>query len=66
MQIGCHLPNQGPLATGDAVVTFAREAEKRQHRPALGQRLCDLPGPSRERIPADVFRTRPTSRTSSR
>jgi len=29
MQIGCHLPNQGPLATGDAVVTFAREAEKR-------------------------------------
>ena len=29
MQIGCHLPNQGPLATGDALVTFAREAEKR-------------------------------------
>jgi probable F420-dependent oxidoreductase len=29
MQIGCHLPNQGQLATGDAVVTFAREAEKR-------------------------------------
>jgi probable F420-dependent oxidoreductase len=30
MQIGCHLPNQGPLATGDAIVTFAREAEKRR------------------------------------
>src|SRR5438067_12749654 len=29
MKIGCHLPNQGPLATGDAVITFAREAEKR-------------------------------------
>jgi probable F420-dependent oxidoreductase len=29
MEIGCHLPNQGPLATRDAVVTFAREAEKR-------------------------------------
>ena len=29
MQIGCHLPNQGPLATGDAVATFAREAEQR-------------------------------------
>ncbi|MBI1737008.1 MAG: LLM class F420-dependent oxidoreductase [Candidatus Rokubacteria bacterium] len=29
MQIGCHLPNQGPLATGESLVTFAREAEKR-------------------------------------
>jgi probable F420-dependent oxidoreductase len=29
MQIGCHLPNQGPLATGAALVAFAREAEKR-------------------------------------
>jgi probable F420-dependent oxidoreductase len=29
MEIGCHLPNQGPLATRDAVVTFAREAEQR-------------------------------------
>src|SRR5687768_138109 len=29
MQIGCHLPNQGPLATSDALVTFAREAERR-------------------------------------
>ena len=29
MEIGCHLPNQGPLATREAVVTFAREAEKR-------------------------------------
>ena len=29
MQIGCHLPNQGPLATGDALVRFAREAERR-------------------------------------
>jgi probable F420-dependent oxidoreductase len=30
MEIGCHLPNQGPLATREAVVTFAREAERRQ------------------------------------
>jgi probable F420-dependent oxidoreductase len=29
MDIGCHLPNQGPLATGEAVVTFAREADRR-------------------------------------
>src|SRR5687767_10567229 len=29
MDIGCHLPNQGPLATSDALVTFAREAERR-------------------------------------
>jgi probable F420-dependent oxidoreductase len=30
MEIGCHLPNQGPLATRQAVETFAREAEQRQ------------------------------------
>ena len=30
MEIGCHLPNQGPLATREAIVTFAREAERRQ------------------------------------
>jgi probable F420-dependent oxidoreductase len=29
MDIGCHLPNQGPLATGDALTTFAREADRR-------------------------------------
>ena len=29
MDIGCHLPTQGPGATGDALKTFAREAEKR-------------------------------------
>jgi probable F420-dependent oxidoreductase len=29
MEIGCHLPNQGPLATREAVVTFVREAERR-------------------------------------
>src|SRR5713101_6652782 len=29
MDIGCHLPTQGPLATGEALTTFAREAEKR-------------------------------------
>jgi len=29
MDIGCHLPNQGPLATGEALVRFAREAEQR-------------------------------------
>jgi probable F420-dependent oxidoreductase len=29
MDLGCHLPNQGPLATSDALVTFAREAERR-------------------------------------
>src|SRR6202795_3135704 len=29
MDIGCHLPTQGPVATGNALVTFAREAEKR-------------------------------------
>ena len=30
MEIGCHLPNQGPLATREAIVTFAREAEQRE------------------------------------
>ena len=29
MKIGAHLPNQGPLANGEALTTFAREAEKR-------------------------------------
>jgi probable F420-dependent oxidoreductase len=29
MEIGCHLPTQGPLATRNAVLTFAREAERR-------------------------------------
>src|SRR3989304_2256555 len=28
MDIGCHLPTQGPVATRDALMTFAREAEK--------------------------------------
>jgi probable F420-dependent oxidoreductase len=29
MDIGCHLPNQGPLATGQALTTFAHEADRR-------------------------------------
>jgi probable F420-dependent oxidoreductase len=29
MDIGCHLPTQGPVATRDALLTFAREAERR-------------------------------------
>ena len=29
MEIGCHLPTQGPLATREAVETFARESEQR-------------------------------------
>jgi len=28
MDIGCHLPNQGPVATREALVAFAREAER--------------------------------------
>jgi probable F420-dependent oxidoreductase len=27
MQLGCHLPTQGPVATRDALLTFAREAD---------------------------------------
>jgi probable F420-dependent oxidoreductase len=30
MQIGCHLPTQGPVATRQALVTFARQAEEAQ------------------------------------
>ena len=30
MKIGAHLPNQGPLANGESLATFAREAEKRE------------------------------------
>ena len=30
MEIGCHLPTQGPLATREALLAFAGEAEKRQ------------------------------------
>jgi hypothetical protein len=30
MQIGCHLPTQGPVATRAALVTFARQAEAYQ------------------------------------
>ncbi|HEV8641682.1 MAG TPA: TIGR03619 family F420-dependent LLM class oxidoreductase [Methylomirabilota bacterium] len=30
MDIGCHLPTQGPVATRDALLTFAREAERRR------------------------------------
>ena len=29
MDIGCHLPNQGPLANGESLVRFARAAEAR-------------------------------------
>jgi len=29
MDIGCHLPNQGPLANGESLVRFARAAEER-------------------------------------
>jgi len=29
MELGCHLPNQGPLATRDALITFARAADER-------------------------------------
>jgi probable F420-dependent oxidoreductase len=29
MEIGCHLPTQGPVATREALLTFAREAERR-------------------------------------
>jgi alkanesulfonate monooxygenase SsuD/methylene tetrahydromethanopterin reductase-like flavin-dependent oxidoreductase (luciferase family) len=30
MEIGCHLPTQGPLATPEALVAFARKAEEYQ------------------------------------
>jgi alkanesulfonate monooxygenase SsuD/methylene tetrahydromethanopterin reductase-like flavin-dependent oxidoreductase (luciferase family) len=30
MEIGCHLPTQGPVATPEALVTFARQAEAHQ------------------------------------
>ncbi len=30
MEIGCHLPTQGPLATGEALTTFCRAAETRR------------------------------------
>src|SRR5258705_4279886 len=30
MEIGCHLPTQGPLATGEALTAFCRAAEARQ------------------------------------
>src|SRR5215813_4382217 len=29
MELGCHLPNQGPLATREALTTFARAADER-------------------------------------
>src|SRR6058998_3679479 len=29
MDLGCHLPNQGPLATREALATFARAADER-------------------------------------
>jgi hypothetical protein len=29
MEIGCHLPTQGPLATPEALAAFASEAEAR-------------------------------------
>jgi probable F420-dependent oxidoreductase len=30
MQIGCHLPTQGPVATREALLTFCRQAEEQQ------------------------------------
>jgi probable F420-dependent oxidoreductase len=30
MQIGCHLPTQGPVATREALLTFCRKAEEQQ------------------------------------
>jgi len=35
MDLGCHLPNQGPLATSDTLVTFARGAA--EHRVTVGE-----------------------------
>jgi hypothetical protein len=29
VDLGCHLPNQGPLTTRKALVTFARVADER-------------------------------------
>ena len=47
MEIGCHLPTQGPLATREAVETFARESEQRRSGLALGQRSRHLPANER-------------------
>jgi alkanesulfonate monooxygenase SsuD/methylene tetrahydromethanopterin reductase-like flavin-dependent oxidoreductase (luciferase family) len=30
MQIGCHLPTQGPVATREALLAFCRKAEEQQ------------------------------------
>ena len=66
MQIGCQLPTQGPLATREAVETFARESEQRHVASLWVSDHVIFPRTATGSYPGGGFRTRPTRRTWSR
>jgi len=63
MEIGCHLPTQGPVATREALLTFAQQAEK--HRIASLWVSDHVIFPRSATIRAAAFRIRPTRPISS-
>ena len=57
MQIGCHLPTQGPSPSPEALITFARTAED-AHMASLwvSDHVVSFPGWETATTPADAFR----------
>ena len=66
MDIGCHLPTQGPVATRAALLTFAREAERHHMASLWVSDHVVFPARRRAAIRVGVSPTRPTRPISSR
>ena len=66
MDLGAHLPNQGPLATREAVTTFCREAEKAGIASLWVSDHVIFPRTAGAATRADASRIRPTGHISSR
>ena len=65
MDIGCHLPTQGPVATREALMRFCREAEARDIASLWVSDHVVFPRRRAASIRAAASRTRPTRRISS-
>jgi alkanesulfonate monooxygenase SsuD/methylene tetrahydromethanopterin reductase-like flavin-dependent oxidoreductase (luciferase family) len=66
MDIGCHLPNHGPLANGESLVRFAREAEQRGVASLWVSDHVVFPRAATGGYPGGRFPHRPTGRIWSR
>ena len=62
MQIGCHLPTQGPVATRQALVTFARQAEEAQMASLWVSDHVVFPKVGRSNYPSGRFPHAPDTR----